>query len=44
LIDMKKQRVLGDAVAYVLLTLLVIYSIFPFVWMALSAFGWRCPH
>ena len=37
MIDMKKQRVLGDAVAYVLLTLLVIYSIFPFVWMALSA-------
>lgn len=34
---MKKQRLLGDAVAYILLTLLVVYSIFPFVWMALSA-------
>lgn len=34
---MKKKRLIGNLVAYVLLGVLVVYSIFPFVWMALSA-------
>ncbi|MCL3777178.1 carbohydrate ABC transporter permease [Actinomyces sp. 186855] len=34
---MKKRRLIGDVVAYILLIVLVVYSVFPFLWMALSA-------
>ncbi|SHE25285.1 carbohydrate ABC transporter permease [Actinomyces glycerinitolerans] len=34
---MKKRRLLGDLISYVLLAALALYSVFPFVWMMLSA-------
>lgn len=34
---MKKRRLLGNLISYALLVTLVLYGVFPFVWMALAA-------